>query len=327
MKINFHLQFTTVVFCTLLLCACTTNKSPAFLEDSGPMPELTARTEAGSAAMQRIADYIAARERELNCLIGVSFTDPVNGLAVSHRGNELFHAASTMKVPVMIEVFRRAEAGEWAMSDRVVVDPNFKSFLDNTPYVVDARGHMETMIGKEETLLKITEQMIVVSDNLATNILITMCGAANITETMRKLGVEDGYVLRCVQDIPAFRNGFSNRMTPGGLTRMMEAIENGEVAGAASTGEMKRILLDQEYNDMIPRHLPDGIEVGHKTGSITGHRHDTAIVYSPDGTYFLTVMVAEYDGAGEDEPGDDGAKQAVADIALLVHETRAELLR
>ncbi len=291
------------------------------------MPATTAPTGAGRAAMERIAEYVADRERAMDCLIGVSFADPANGLSADYRADELFHAASTMKVPVMIEVFRRAEAGEWSLEDKVPVDPNFKSFLDNTPYVVDARGHMEEMLGQEETILKIAEQMIVVSDNLATNILITMCGAANITGTMRGLGVDRGYVLRCVQDIAAYRNGFSNRMTPGGLTRLMQAIENGEAADPASTAEMKRILLAQEYNDMIPRLLPDDVTVGHKTGSISGHRHDTAIVYSPDGTYYLTVMVAEYSGASEDDPNDDPAKQAVSDIALFVHETRSALLR
>lgn len=274
-----------------------------------------------------VLDFAFDKEAELSCRIGLSMSDPSNGLRVEHRGDELFHPASTMKVPVMVEVFRRAEAGDWSMDEPVVVDPNFRSFLDDSPYVVDSGKYLATRIGQTETMLSLVEQMIVVSDNLATNLLIRRCGPARITGTMRQLGIKDGFVLRGVQDIPAFEAGLSNRMTPNGLTRLMEAIENGEAAGPASTEEMKRILLDQHFNDMIPRYLPEGVRVGHKTGSIKGHRHDTAIVYAPDGSYFLTIMVAECDAAGEDEAGDDPAKKAAAEIARLIHEERAAALR
>jgi len=276
---------------------------------------------------ERVLDFVLEKEAALDCRIGLSMVDPANGLRAEYRGDELFHPASTMKVPVMIEVFRRADAGDWKMSDTVTVDPNFRSLLDNSPYVVDSGKYLATRIGQPETMLKLVEQMIVVSDNLATNMLIARCGSARITGTMRALGVEDGYVLRGVQDIPAFEAGLSNRLTPNGLTRLMEVIENGEAASPESTAEMRRILLAQEYNDMIPRFLPDGVRVGHKTGSITGHRHDTAIVYAPDGTYFVTILVAECPGAGDSETGDDPAKLAAAQIALRIHEERAMAAR
>jgi len=266
----------------------------------------------------RLNSLIADRESDLGATIGVSLMVPYNSEAdFEHNGDRLFHAASTMKIPVMVEAFKRAKDGQFKMTDMVVVNENYRSYLDDSPFVVDSDDYLAERIGQEVSILTLVEQMMVVSDNLATNQLISMMGASKITGTMRKLGANTGYVLRGVQDIPAYEAGLSNRLTPNDLTAMLDAIEKGEAGDDEGTEEMKRILLAQEYNDMIPLNLPDDVQVGHKTGSISGHRHDAATIYAPFGTYYLVVMT-------EDLNDGDKGKLAAAEISKFIYDYLAQ---
>ncbi len=268
----------------------------------------------------RLLAAVQAQEERLGCRIALSFKDQELPLAVEYRGDELFHAASTMKVPVMIEVFRQSEQGRFAMTDTLVVSPVFHSLIDDSTFECGGYEYIESRVGQPETILKLTEQMIVVSDNLATNMLITLCDPKKITATACSLGAENTLVLRCVEDIKAYEAGLSNRITAHDLVVLHESIETNRAASEASCAEMRRILLAQEHNKLIPAKLPEGVRVGHKTGSITGVRHDAGIVYAPFGTYYLTLLS---DGL---EDGDAGV-EAIADLSRLIYDERQKLVQ
>jgi len=293
---------------------------------SGMKPHLLREMKDGEKSMQDGSSFektlnaaVQAAEKRHGCRIAVSLRDPLlEGGAYSYRGGELFHAASTMKVPVMIEVFRQADAGELSTSDTMKLDPVFRSMIDDSPYEVEAAKYLKKRPDEDVTILELVEQMIVVSDNLATNLLLTRARTQRVTAMMRHFGIEDGYVLRCLMDIPAYEAGVSNRMTADGLTRMMELIDTRQAASPASCEEMIRILEAQEYRDFIPAGVPPGIRVGNKTGTITANAHDTAIVWSPEGTYYLTIMT---DGLRDKN---DGA-QIIAPISRLIFEERLRL--
>lgn len=261
---------------------------------------------------------VQAKEKQLNGRIALAFHDKELPLQVEYRGDELFHAASTMKVPVMIEVFRQSEQGHFAMTDTFVISPIFHSLIDDSTFECEGYEYIQSRISQPETILKLTEQMIVVSDNLATNMLITLCNPKKITATARSLGAEKTLVLRCVEDTKAYEAGLSNRITAHDLVVLHAAIETGRAAGEASCAEMRRILLAQEHNDLIPAKLPEGVRVGHKTGSITGVRHDAGIVYAPFGTYYLALLS---DGLKD---GDAGV-EALADLSRLIYDERRKL--
>ena len=201
---------------------------------------------------ERVIAAVKDAESRLGCRIGLSFIDKDLDLSVGYHEWDLFHAASTMKVPVMIEVFRQAEQGKFSMKDTILVDPVFHSMIDDSTFECDGYAYINSRKGQPETILKLTEQMIVISDNLATNLLITRCNARKITATARQLGATKTLVLRCVMDIPAYEAGLSNRVSAGDLTRLFEAIELYQAASPASCQEMKKILLAQEHNSMIP---------------------------------------------------------------------------
>lgn len=204
-----------------------------------------------------------------------------------------FHAASTMKVPVMIELFRQIEAGERKLDDTVVVTNQFTSIHDGTPYTLsateDSDGEVYKAMGTPLSYRALVEAAITVSSNLATNILIEHLGARNIQATVDRLDASGMQVLRGVEDQKAFDAGKNNSTTARGLLMLFEAIGRGRAVNPAASAMMVDILKRQKFVEGIPAGLPPGTPVAHKTGWITRIRHDAGIVYSSR-PYVLVVL-------------------------------------
>jgi len=210
---------------------------------------------------------------------------------------EKFHAASTMKTPVMIELFRQADEGKFSLQDSIIVKNEFRSIVDSSRYQmdisVDSEGELYELIGKKRTIRNLIDDMITMSSNLATNILIEEVGATNVTETMRSYGADSIEVLRGVEDIKAFEQGLSNRTTAHDEAVIYEKIAIGESVSQEASSEMIEILKQQKFNEMIPAQLPENVEVAHKTGWITGVNHDCGIVLLPNGKRYVLVMLSK----------------------------------
>jgi len=194
-----------------------------------------------------------------------------------------FHAASTMKVPVMIELFRQARAGTVKLDEPLAVKNEFASIVDGSPYALstgdDSDAEVYKRIGQTMTLLELCEPMITVSSNFATNLLIQRLGAPNVQRTVDGLGAGGMIVRRGVEDSKAFAAGLNNSTTARALMTIMERIARLEAVDADASRQMIDILKRQHFNDAIPANLPAGTPVAHKTGSITKIHHDAAIVY------------------------------------------------
>jgi beta-lactamase class A len=203
------------------------------------------------------------------------------------------HAASTMKVPVMIELFRQIEAGERTLDDTVMVTNQFTSIHDGTPYTLsateDSDGEVYKAMGAPLSYRALVEAAITVSSNLATNILIEHLGAKNVQATVDKMKASGMQVLRGVEDQKAFDAGKNNTTTARGLLTLFEAIGKGQAVSSSSSAQMVDILKRQKFVEGIPAGLLPGTPVAHKTGSITRIRHDAGIVYSTR-PYVLVVL-------------------------------------
>jgi beta-lactamase class A len=201
------------------------------------------------------------------------------------RADEPFHAASTMKVPVLIELYHQAHQGKLRLTDTLAITNEFPSLVDGSPYALDPADDSEAdlyrAVGGTRTLAQLSELMITVSSNLAANLLIARLGVENIRRGVHALRADGMKVLRGVEDPKAFRAGLNNTTTARALERLMGAIARGEAVDAASSGAMREILERQTFNDGIPAGLPAGTRVAHKTGEITAIQHDAAIVYAP----------------------------------------------
>lgn len=205
-----------------------------------------------------------------------------------------FHAASTMKVPVMIELFRQAAEGRLRLDDPLPIRNEFKSIVDGSPYKLsegdDSDSEVYAALGRAMTLRQLCEAMITVSSNFATNLLIEKLGVENIRQTVAKLGAEGMNVLRGVEDQKAFDRGLNNTTTARGLLVLLERIARKTTVNPAADAEMIEILKRQKFNDAIPAGLPPGTTVAHKTGSITRIQHDAGIVYGSN-PYVIVVLV------------------------------------
>jgi beta-lactamase class A len=205
-----------------------------------------------------------------------------------------FHAASTMKVPIMIELFRQAQEGTLSLDDPLLVRNQFHSIVDGSVYRLsvgdDSDADVYSHVGTTMTLRELCEAMITVSSNFAANLLIERVGAENVRATMHRLGADGMVVLRGVEDQKAFDKGMNNETTARALEVLLLKIARGEAVSPKADAEMAAILKRQKFNDAIPAGLPAGTPVGHKTGSITRIHHDAAIVYGPR-PYVLVVLV------------------------------------
>jgi beta-lactamase class A len=229
--------------------------------------------------------------------VGVSLRDLGPGLAFDLNADRVFHAASTMKVPVMIEVFRLSELGRLSLADSIPVANEFRSIVDGSPYSMDvgedSDGDIYGSIGRNVTVGWLVDRMITVSSNLATNILIDLVKADSVQETIEQLGTRTMRVYRGVEDLKAYELGLNNTATSEDLATVLTAIARGNAVSEASDAAMVEILVGQQFNTMIPAGLPEGTKVAHKTGSITEIHHDAAIVYPADSEPYVLVILIE----------------------------------
>jgi beta-lactamase class A len=247
--------------------------------------------------------------------------NPKDTLAVDAERS--FHAASTMKLPVMIEFFRQVDAGKLSLDQPIPLVNQFSSIVDGSPYSLDAKededASLYERIGKTVPARELVQRMITRSSNLATNLVIALVDAKRVTQTVRALGAPSMTVLRGVEDGKAYQKGLNNTATARDLATLLAAVEQGKAASASSTQAMRTILLAQELNDEIPAGLPAGTPVAHKTGQITGVLHDAAIVY-PSGRapYILVVLTS-------DISDEKVARSLIVDISRSVytHATRS----
>ncbi len=237
---------------------------------------------------------------------------------LSINTDERFHAASTMKTPVLIELYKRAEQGEFSVYDSITVKNEFKSIVDGSPFTMevteDSEKDLYNKLGKKTTYYDLAYEMITRSSNLATNILIDHLDAKKVTQTMRGLGADSIMVLRGVEDLKAYRAGLSNSTTAHDLLVMFEKLASGSLVSAKANEEMIAILKDQKYGDMIPALLPEDVEVAHKTGWITNVHHDSGIVFKDGNSGFIMVFLSK------NAPDREAVLNAGAEISLLFYQ-------
>jgi beta-lactamase class A len=251
--------------------------------------------------------------------VGFYYRDLSSGDSLSLHADTRVHAASTMKVPVMIQLYRDQEAGSLRLDDSVTITKTFRSIVDGSPYDLGAPDDSDTLlyerVGQRESIRSLMERMITVSSNLATNILIDLVGAERVTATMRELGADSIDVLRGVEDTKAYQAGLSNTTTARDLGVIFTAIAEARAASEGSCLEMIDILLRQEFNNNIPAGLPQGTPIAHKTGWISGYvTHDAGIVYRPDGSRYVLVVLTS--GVEDDKEAD----RLIGDLSGIVWE-------
>ena len=165
-------------------------------------------------------------------IFALAFRNTDSGEEILINERESFHAASTMKTPVMIEIFKQAKQGVFSITDSIVIKNEFKSIVDGSSYELnpsdDSELSLYKIIGQKRTIYDVMYQMIIASSNLATNILIEKVDAKKVMVTVRDMGARDLMVLRGVEDSKAFAKGLNNAVTAYDLMLLFDAIANGK---------------------------------------------------------------------------------------------------
>ncbi|MCM3875153.1 MAG: serine hydrolase [Thermoanaerobaculia bacterium] len=256
---------------------------------------------AKTAALRTTLAEIAAGS---GATFGIWFKDLSSGLSLSQNSSLSMHAASTMKTPVLLEVLRRVDAGTLKLSDELPVKNEFKSLVDGSPFSIGLEeddGPTVKKLGGTATLEFLATEMIVRSSNLATNLVLSHVGPANVQSFTDSLGAPTVKVRRCVEDLKAFEQGLNNETDAAGMATVMEAAVRSPRLSAAAKAKAWEILIGQTFNEEIPAglHAQSGALVGHKTGSMSTSQHDAAVVRLPDGREYVLVLLANDFGAND----------------------------
>lgn len=269
-------------------------------------------------ALPELQAMIEAAIRKADAHMGISMRHIENGDELHIHADELFPMASVLKIPVLVEAARQMDAGKFTLDDRwelTVAEKNLGSgvltFFDD---------------GLLPTVRDLLTLMIIISDNTATDMVINRLGKGQIVASMRALGLENIYLPLTIREIfdtilpssdptqdpyamaeadkdyapPVDAIGYqktsaNNTSTPRDMTKLVEAIYLGTAASPEGTAEMLRILLKQTLNDRLPRFLPPGTRVAHKTGTLSGFRNDSGVIYVDDAQHVAVTIFSQWD--------------------------------
>lgn len=279
------------------------------------------KTETPVAPRERaLRNQIATIEKDSGATaIAVALRDLETGFELHYHADRWFHAASTIKVPILLGAFAAIDRGDLLPHSRVHVRNRFLSIVEDIPFRVDssrdANSAVHNAIGKMMRVDELAYHMITTSSNLATNLLLGVIGAPAINQTLRELDVEDGIELkRGVEDELAFEKGINNMVTADGLLRILVMLAEGKAFSPALSRRMMDILHGQEFNQGIPARLPKGARVAHKTGEISTVAHDAGVVYLPKRKPYALVILTEWD------PAAAGRSRTIATISHAIYE-------
>jgi beta-lactamase class A len=229
-----------------------------------------------------------------------------------------FHAASTIKVPVLLGVFDAIERGRFEPFSRVHVRNRFISVHDGHAFRVlperDANPDVHRNIGRMMMISELAEHMIVTSSNLATNLLVDLIGVEEIQETLARLQLHGIELRRGVEDEAAWQAGINNRITADALAQSLRLIEERRAISEKASEAMLEILHKQRFRSGIPAGLPDDARVANKTGEMSTAAHDAGVVYLDGREPYVVVILTEW------EPAGNGRSGTIAAISRAVFE-------
>ena len=268
---------------------------------------------AGSRLIQRIQEIST---RAGFSAVAVACHDYATPVSFSSHGDRWFHAASTIKVAILLAVFKAADEGQLKLASRLHVRNRFRSIVDGSVFRVSAErdgdADLHRRIGRAVPIADLARAMIVRSSNLATNLLFDFLGRDDIRRVVAAAGLHGIRVERGVEDEVAFASGLNNEATADGLVALFRLLAERRFLSEPSCEQMLGILLAQEFNRMLPARLPAGTRVAHKTGEISTACHDAGLVFLPNRQPYAVAILTE------GPPGLEQRQKAVASISRAV---------
>jgi beta-lactamase class A len=261
-------------------------------------------------------DEIESRSGATWFAIGVHDTE--TGIAIKRNADRWFHAASTIKVAILVGVYDAIHRGWLLPHSRLHVRNRFWSAADGRAFRVDAsrdaNSAVHNAVGKMMRISELALHMITTSSNLATNLLLDLVGLDTVQRSLDELGVDGIDIRRGVEDEAAFDAGINNRVTADGLVHLLRLIAEERAFSPNVSRGMIDILHAQEFRSGIPARLPRAVRVAHKTGEISTIAHDAGVVYPPGRKPYVITILTEW------APDTTGRSAAIAEASHAVYE-------
>jgi beta-lactamase class A len=250
--------------------------------------------------------------------LGVALQDLETGLDFRYRSDRWFHAASTIKLAVLLGAFASIHSGKLLPQSRLHVRNRFRSAWDGSAFRVlserDADSEVQAAVGKTMRVSELARHMIVRSSNLATNLLLDFLGLEHLQQTLDQFQIAGIDLRRGVEDELAFEHAINNRVTADGLVQLLRLIAEERAFSPNLSRNMLDILYAQEFSSGIPAGLPANARVAHKTGEISTVAHDAGIVYLPKRKPYVVVILTEW------EPETTGRSPTIAAASYMIYE-------
>ena len=270
------------------------------------------------AALAELPGPLAALEHDVRSLAvripaptALEVFDLSTGYRAGFNATASMPAASTIKIPVMVEVFQQLQTGRFDLDRRVTLLARDKDW---------GSGELcDAPVGTTYSIAELLEKMIDISDNTATNMLIRLVGRRNINATMQDLGLTR---TRLSEDIRtgdwSIRRGL--RTSPHDLVHLLSMMARRELVDEWSSNEMISILEEDQINTLLPEPLPEDVEIAHKTGSFFDTLNDAGIVYASDAPYVIAVMTTAL-------PSQDLGRSFIHSLSRLVYSDEENFAR
>jgi beta-lactamase class A len=263
--------------------------------------------------LRTACDEIASESKARACAVAVH--DYETGFRFSLQADRPFHAASTIKVAILLAVARAIDEGKLRGDDTLLVRNRFLSAIDQTPFRLDSDSdgfpELYKSVGRTSKISDLAEWMIISSSNLATNLLLDYLSVEYAREVLAEAGVPGVELRRGVDDGKAHEKGLDNETTAQGLLALFAALR-GDFLTKPSRDFAINILLKQKFTSMIPALLPAHASVAHKTGEISTACHDAGIIYLPEREPYILVVLTEVTAET------NGRREAIAKISEAV---------
>ena len=231
---------------------------------------------------QKLEANISDVDHGLDGVLGVAILDLSSGQKFLLHGDDVFPQASSIKVAVLAELYRQAQAGKLKLTDLYTVQA--------TDLVPDSTimGGLTPGVTRI-TLRDLATMMVAVSDNSATNVLIDRVGMENVNALMDSLGLAHTRLRRKMMDLKAASEGRENISTPAEMMTLLEDLYRGKVLNKEMTADFF-VMLSTPKNSFIPRDLPEGLKIANKPGELEGVRNDSGVVFVENRPYVICVM-------------------------------------
>jgi beta-lactamase class A len=284
-------------------------------------PATTPRVPSIESPVELRGRFADLEEKSRAAAIGIAIADMETDAEFAFQGDRWFHAASTIKIAILVGVYGAIHRGELLPQSRVHVRNRFLSAYDGSPYRVrldrDANPDVHREIGRTLRVSELADAMITTSSNLATNLLLDLVGLDVLQQTLERFGLTGVDLRRGVEDEMAFQHGINNRVTASGLVGLLRLIGEGRAFSPELSAQMVDVLHAQQFKSGLPAGLPTSARVAHKTGEISTIAHDAGLVYLPGRKPYAVAVLTEWERSGSGRSATIAAASYLAYAALI----------